>query len=166
MWGALDQLNADAAPVHVAVAPAARTLTDNASEALASRRHDHPSLARSFDVATDEASPEGKRGTPREASPGPQAASPDELAAEVAALDGARNSLADDPDAALAALEAYNSKFKKGGALSQEAEVLRIEAMMRAGEQEKARALASAFLAKHPSSPLAQRVRSLVASGD
>ena len=57
---------------------------------------------------------------------------------KVAALDKARKAMDEDPDAALAALEDYDKGFK-GGVLSQEAEVLKIEALARAdGNQTRA----------------------------
>jgi outer membrane protein assembly factor BamD (BamD/ComL family) len=86
-----------------------------------------------------------------------------DLVAEVEALDEARRALSSDPEAALAAIDAYHSRFE-GGALGHEATVLRIEALVRAGQSERARAAGAAFLARHPSSPLAQRVRNLLAS--
>jgi hypothetical protein len=46
--------------------------------------------------------------------------------------------------------------------LSAEAEVLRIDALLRRGDTSAALALARRFLARSPGSPLAQRVRSLI----
>jgi hypothetical protein len=87
------------------------------------------------------------------------------LGDEVAALDSARKAMADDPDKALEAIEKYQARFQ-GGALGQEAEVLRIEALAKSGKLDRARALGQAFLAKHPSSPLAKRVRSVLSTAD
>jgi len=84
------------------------------------------------------------------------------LTDEIAALDKARKQMAGDPQAALSAIDAYKSNFRDG-VLAQEAEVLRIESMVAAGKSAAAKAAAAAFLARHPSSPAAQRVRSLVA---
>ncbi len=92
--------------------------------------------------------------------PAPHAV-PKSLSEEVAALDKAQSLLDDDPEGALAALEGYDEGFR-GGVLAQEAEVLRIEALAKVGQQDKARAAAATFLAKHPTSPLASRVRQLL----
>jgi hypothetical protein len=85
------------------------------------------------------------------------------LADEVAALDRARRAMDDDPEQALAALDAYRDKHANG-VLAQEAQVLRIESLSRAGKHDAARASAATFLAKHPSSPLAGRVRTVLAT--
>lgn len=83
------------------------------------------------------------------------------LGAEVQALDRARAAMqAGRPEAALRALGAYEREFATG-ALAPEARVLRIEALARAGRHAEARALGQQFLTHHPSSPLAQRVRSI-----
>jgi hypothetical protein len=94
-----------------------------------------------------------------EAKPAPARVSG--LGDEVAALDQARKTMADDPDAALSAIDEYQKKFGDG-ILAQEAEVLKIESLARAGKKDAAKAAAQAFLARHPSSPAAQRVRSLL----
>ncbi len=84
------------------------------------------------------------------------------LADEVQALDRAREAMqADDPDEALRAVDAYQRDFGSG-ALAPEAEVLRIEALVRQGQMARARALGQQFLARHPSSPHARRVQSLL----
>jgi hypothetical protein len=81
---------------------------------------------------------------------------------EISALDKARRAMDDDPEAALAAVEEYEKKFQ-GGALADQAEVVRIESLARAGKVDEARAAGATFLAKHPSSPAAKRVRSILA---
>ena len=68
-------------------------------------------------------------------------------------------------DAALEAIEDYQSKFGDG-MLAQEAKVMRIESLQRAGKHEQARAAAQQFLAQHPSSPLAPRARKVLSSTD
>jgi hypothetical protein len=82
------------------------------------------------------------------------------LADEVAALDKARKAMDDDPEAALAAVESYEKGFK-GGVLAEEAEMLRVESLARAGKKEEARAAAAAFLARYPKSAHAARIRAL-----
>jgi len=84
------------------------------------------------------------------------------LSEELSALDAARSMLAQgDPGGALVRLDNYNKAFPKGR-LQLEAEVLRIDALMKSGQQELARKRAQAFLAKHPKSVLASRVRGLL----
>jgi len=93
--------------------------------------------------------------------PKPTAGAP--LAAELAALDAARTSLAhSDPTAALSALDSYSRNFPRGK-LSIEAEVLRIGALAKSGQTDAARKRAETFLRRHPDSVLASRVRSYAA---
>jgi len=97
------------------------------------------------------------------AEPQPTKAAQPTLGDEVAALDRARKTMDDDPDAALKAIEDYQKKFGDG-MLAQEAKVLRIESLERVGKHEQARAAAGTFLAQHPSSPLAPRVRKVLST--
>jgi hypothetical protein len=88
-----------------------------------------------------------------------EALSDSSLADEVLALKTARSALAGGrPKRALVALNTYAQRFP-AGRLSLEAEVLRIEALAQAGQAAEARARAGAFVAAHPSSPYAHRVR-------
>lgn len=81
------------------------------------------------------------------------------LAAELAALDAARAKLgAGDARAALVLLDAYQREFPKAR-LSLEAEVLRIDALDRAGHVEAARRRAAAFVQNHPKGVLTGRVK-------
>jgi TolA-binding protein len=90
------------------------------------------------------------------------AAGPSRLAAEVALVDRARGSLrAGDYPAALAALAEYHQRFASGD-LDAEADVVTIETLIAQREVERARTLGTAFLARFPRSPLAQRVHSLL----
>lgn len=92
----------------------------------------------------------------------PAPGDPRALAQEIARIDAVRALLSDDrADAALGALQRYARDFP-GGALRQEAAVLRIEASERAGHGRRARALAARFLAENPASPHAARVRDLL----
>jgi hypothetical protein len=85
------------------------------------------------------------------------------LSDEVAALERARRALADENGTtALKALSEYDREFKQR-TLAPEAEALRIEALLKSGDAVAGRAAAQAFLARHPKSPLAKRVRSLIA---
>lgn len=84
------------------------------------------------------------------------------LSDELNALDGVRSVLASgDAAGALTRLDTYNKAFPKGR-LQLEAEVLRIDALMKSGQTDLAKKRAQAFLAKHPNSVLASRVRGLL----
>jgi len=85
-----------------------------------------------------------------------------DLAAEVVALDRARQALdRGDATAALRALDDYQRRFPLG-TMRPEATVVRIEALVRKGDAAGARRVADGFLATHPQSPHAQRIRFLV----
>jgi hypothetical protein len=86
---------------------------------------------------------------------------PSTLADEVSSLREAREALAaGQTQRAFAALDAYVQRFP-GGHLGLEAEELRIEALARSGNSAAAGARARAFLAAHPTSPYAPRLRAL-----
>jgi TolA-binding protein len=88
------------------------------------------------------------------------------LAQEIASLDHVRKLLgAGDAAQALRALRRHARGYPQG-ALQQEAELLQIEALTRAGEPAQARARAAQFLTQHPDSPHGPRVRSLLAGAD
>ncbi len=170
-WGGLSMLGADP-PKEQPVAAAATTTTPQqrevpaieaaGSERVAPRDADvsHVPNAPAPPATTARADAKRPVAAPVLDAPPPPAepARKPSLGEEVAALDDARKRMDEDPEAALSKLEAYRSSFK-GGALAQEAEVLRIEALARAGKHNAARSAASSFLAAHPSSPLAARVR-------
>jgi len=85
------------------------------------------------------------------------------IAGEIAALDRARRALASgDAGAALGGLDRYRADFPRG-VLQQEASVLRIEALWRAGQRARARELTRAFERAHPGSPHLERIRTLAA---
>jgi len=105
------------------------------------------------------------RVTPEPATAGDSAAAR-ALADEIARLDSVRKLLAANrAKPALAALRSYEREHPSG-ALQQEATLLRIEAFHRAGDLVRARTLADRFLAEHPDSPHAPRVRALAIDGD
>jgi Outer membrane lipoprotein len=84
------------------------------------------------------------------------------LSSEVALLDLARTALAGhDPKSALAALGNYDRAFPRG-ALAQEATLMRIDALLQAGDRAGAVALADAFLRADPRGPYAKRVRDML----
>jgi hypothetical protein len=86
-----------------------------------------------------------------------------DIALEIASIDAARKALrAGDAPGAIAELDRYDAKLGRSGSLVPEATVLRIEALLARGDKPRATALANAFLAAHPKSPLAARVRALI----
>lgn len=83
---------------------------------------------------------------------------------EITLIDGARAALsAGSPGQALALLERYRARHPRGMLLP-EALAMRIEAIDRSGDHARAHALARAFLAEYPHSPLAQRVAHIARS--
>jgi hypothetical protein len=87
----------------------------------------------------------------------------DDLGAQLALIEGARAMLTQGSARdALARIHEYDSRYP-GGALGLEATVLRVEALLRAGERGKGQALGERFVAQHPNSPYATRIRSLLA---
>jgi hypothetical protein len=84
------------------------------------------------------------------------------LAAELASIEAVRGALAaKDGNRALRALSEYERAYG-GGTFALEAQVLRIEAFALLGDRAELKRLAEAFLAAHPNSPYARRVRSLL----
>lgn len=84
------------------------------------------------------------------------------IGAEIEELDGVRRSLrAGAPLEALAALDHYDREHA-GGALTQEAALLRIEALSASGDTAGARRLAERFLRNNPRSPHKRRITALV----
>jgi outer membrane protein assembly factor BamD (BamD/ComL family) len=81
---------------------------------------------------------------------------------ELAALDEARAAIRNGAARrALALLDDYDRRFPRPE-LGLEARIVRIEALVAAGDLDRARELADRFLAAHPSSPSAARIRRLV----
>ncbi len=84
------------------------------------------------------------------------------LSEELALLDEARRELArGDATGALATLDRYQQRFPRG-TLALEAQVLRIDALWRRGDQASARQLAARFVEAHPSSPHSPRLRAMI----
>jgi hypothetical protein len=87
------------------------------------------------------------------------------LGQEVAALDRARGALANgDAPAALRLLDRYESSFPNAN-LTQEATILRIEALLKQGSRRAAVDLGNSFLAEHPESSHSARVSRLLLEG-
>jgi len=98
-------------------------------------------------------------------APAPEApAESDSVVDEVASLDRARAALAArDPITAIELLSAHEARFG-GGALEPEAVVLRVRALLDLGRRDRAKALAEAFLRKHPGTAQAAHLRALIGS--
>lgn len=91
-----------------------------------------------------------------------KAASGSSLAEQVQSLDRARVALGSgDAGGALLEIAHYRKAWPSGVFLT-EASVLEIEALAGRGERSRAAALASAFVAAHPDSPQAERLRALI----
>jgi outer membrane protein assembly factor BamD (BamD/ComL family) len=86
------------------------------------------------------------------------------LSAELSLIETARTALREGRARdALAALDEHRSRFARG-AFEEEAAVLRIEALAKAGDSATASRLARSFLDTRPHSPYASRVRRALAS--
>jgi hypothetical protein len=97
---------------------------------------------------------------PAEASRSPSVS---QLAREVAALDAARTALAaGEPRRALGLLDAYAQNFPRGE-LAPESTLLRVQALLAAGQRKTAEKLAHDLLARHPADPLARKLERLLA---
>lgn len=95
-------------------------------------------------------------------APAPSESVASSVPTELAALQQARAALASgDAPQALELLDAYGARFPHG-AMAQEATVVRIEALVRAGDRDAAHRAADAFLGAYPQSPYADRIRTLL----
>lgn len=135
------QMSAPAPPVEAEVAPAPAAV----------------SAAPHAVVATP---PAVERPTPARA---PRAdttrAAPEDLSEQMRLIETARARVASgEPQAALEALDGYSARFPRGS-FGQEASVLRIRALDRAGDSARASALAKSFLARFPNSPHVARLK-------
>ncbi|MDC0744554.1 hypothetical protein [Polyangium mundeleinium] len=141
-------------PVAVASAPETNEINETAeTPPEAPRAPQEPA------PAEPTAPPKGKR-APAAPAPSASADRAARLAAELQALRVAREALASgDGPRTLHALDDYATRFPRGH-LALEAEVLRIEALSRAGDASAA-ARARRFLEAHPQSPYAERLRPL-----
>jgi len=93
---------------------------------------------------------------------GVHAAPAPSLADEVAAIKAAKSALlAGNASDALHQLDAYRAHFPRGR-LTQEASVVRIEALLKSGNRSAASAAGDRFLAAHADSPYAARVHTLI----
>lgn len=120
-----------------------------------------PSSSAVLDLDSNPATPAPALTGPSHASHVSRATEPD-LSPQIALIDGARAALAAGDGARANALASrYEAQFPNG-AFSQEAEVLRIEAMLAQGDRDGATRAGMRFLQSHPSSPHAAHVRELL----
>lgn len=85
------------------------------------------------------------------------------MAEQVMLLDRARAAAHLRPDEALAALDAYASRFP-GGELTDQAAVVRVEALVALGDRSTALRVAAPYLRGNETSPIARRMRALLES--
>jgi hypothetical protein len=86
------------------------------------------------------------------------------LHAEINVLDRARQALETNaPEQAYRLLDQHRRRFAQG-TLIPEAEALRIEALVRLGDSDRARRMTQRFLTAYPAHPLCERVSALVAT--
>lgn len=117
-------------------------------------------VAASPKVAVPPSKPSTRRDATNEASP---AAPVSSLRRELELVEAARRALrGGNGSACLSSVDRYEQEFPSGQ-FSQEGQVMRIEALALIGSREKAGGLAHAFLADNPTSPYAERVRSVLA---
>lgn len=96
----------------------------------------------------------------------PAASGESSVHAELGTLEQARRALAaGEPARALSLLDAYSASYPRGS-MGPEATVLRVEALVRAGDPSAAARLGNAFLASNPQSPYAGRVRALLGASN
>jgi hypothetical protein len=108
----------------------------------------------------------GLPGAPAGRGAQPEAVAPegDERLREARRLAEIKAVFARSPEAPLSLLDAHRVEFPEGR-LAAEREITAIDALMRRGSAGEARARAQTFLASFPSSPHAERVRRVAASG-
>ncbi len=144
-------------PVDPSVSPPAEALAGTDEAARAVSRDDAPALRRGSGRSGGAIPP--RRSEPNAAPP---AETP--LARELRSLDVAREALArGDATTALRELDRHERQFH-GGALKNEAALLRAEALLASGNAAAARAIARDLLERDPSGPHARRLRTLAGS--
>lgn len=99
---------------------------------------------------------------PKKPTAGVKPVSPDPLHDEVVRLDEARAKLArGDAAGALVSLDQHDREFPRG-LLGAEADVLRVEALVKAGRRDEAHARGERLLEREPNGPHAKRLRTLL----
>lgn len=155
----------DVAPSAPSIAPEGEVEVDRGSAitpilaAATARSRDDGSNATNgrASVPAEERSPLAVAG----ATPEPSPAGPSPLAREIALLDDSRAALArGDASGALKLLDRHSVEFARG-TLGPEAVVVRVEALLRLGDDGSALAVASQFAKEHPDDSHLARLRSL-----
>jgi hypothetical protein len=137
--------------------PIATNVTSAASAFATTATTAAPAVTASASPTTDLPSAPPLAAPPVASAPKPT------LADEVALVDRARSALASgDFGGALRAVSEYESRFPRG-AFTQEAEIVRIDALARSGQRAAATRAAKRFVAIYPSSAHAARMRALAA---
>ncbi|AUX28729.1 MULTISPECIES: hypothetical protein [Sorangium] len=161
---------APSAPAAFSAPPARRAAEAEARRVPEERADEGPppaegSLTAEGPIAADEGPPLAAPAAPAPAAPAanspraPEKRAPT-LASELALLDTARRALRrGDPAAALALLDRHAREFA-GAQLTDEAAVIRVEALASQGDRAGAHAAARRFLEAHPGSPHAKRIES------
>lgn len=121
---------------------------------------DPPALVESVVVPTPH--PAKEASPPKRAPPkAPPPVEEDALARELALLDVARTEVTSAPTRALATLQEHARRFPNG-ALGTEADLLRVEALVKAGRRAEAVRLGQQLTAQGATGPLAERVQRLL----
>jgi hypothetical protein len=152
------------APRSAVVAPASPASSAiEAPSAPASGASDVPVPGvESAGVEPPEAAPSSPVEAPRKRAESGSIGGAPSIAREIRTLDQVRGLLAKgEGRRALAELDRYRAEAPRG-ALGQEATLLRIEALVAAGDKQAARRLAQRFLSEHPGTPHENRVRALI----
>jgi hypothetical protein len=121
-----------------------------------------PRVQESLAAPAPPARPEAKTA---DTAPRAAAVSPEDLSREAALLERARRAMAEDPthpDVALAALDEHARAFPNG-VLGEEREVLRVDALCRAGRRSEGRAIARALIERSPAGLYTRRIAALLA---
>jgi hypothetical protein len=161
-------------PTAAAGGPEAASLAPDAPVTTPTVAADAAGSAHGAPGTTPTAAPEGpEAGSPAHAAASPSRRSPRvplaqpppsaPLPAEAELLEGARHALRSDPARALA-LTSEHQRLHPRGLLSQEREVLAIEALARVGRRAEARARAERFLRRHPTSAHRERLEAITRS--
>jgi hypothetical protein len=107
---------------------------------------------------------EPERRAPSTSAAAPKSSADTSIASEILMIDQARKSVAAGSGAsAIRALDDYRRQYPRGR-FSEEATLIRIEALAQSGNRAGAKALAGRYRASHPNSPHLRRIESIVGS--
>jgi hypothetical protein len=154
-----DSISRASKPAPAASAPAKAAA--NPAPGLPGAPHSAPPGAPSPAAADAGAARAPERAAPRSRPSRP--ARPHDALAELELLEQAHRALASEPARALAATDTHAQRFANSQ-YAQERELIAIEALLRLGRLDDARVRGERFLALHPRSSHARKVRSLIAA--